>query len=118
MGRRVERTRAGGTWTESRYFGFIRSLLRRGFTSYPVKYQVKKAASRPIEGKRSLEYQCNVCKGWFSNKEVEVDHIKPAGSLKTYEDLPRLKRDYTQIWKLDTENPSLDNLHYLTRHTG
>jgi len=53
-------------------------------------------------------------------EDFEVQHFAMAGGklvvniAVTYEDLPRLKRDYTQIWKLDTENPSLDNLHYLT----
>jgi len=92
MGRTVAKTRAGDTWTESRYFGFIRSALRSAFRKYPVKYQVKAEASRPYVGedkRRKKEYQCNVCEGWFADKEVAVDHIVPCGSLKTYEDLPR-----------------------------
>ena len=88
MGKRVERTRAGQQWTEARYFGFIRGLLRSGFTRYPVKHQVKKNASRQKKGSRRFEYQCAGCKGWFPNSRTQVDHIEPAGSLKTYEDLP------------------------------
>lgn len=83
--------RAGGTWTEARYFSFIRSALRKAWTKYPVKYQVMNAASRPYKGpdkRRKKEYQCNVCKGWFAQKEVAIDHIKPCGTLKTFEDLP------------------------------
>jgi len=92
MGRTVEKTRAGGTWSSARYFSFIRSLLRRGFMKYPVKFQVKNEASRPYKGsdkRRKKEYQCAVCDGWFADKEVAVDHIVPCGSLKSYEDLPR-----------------------------
>ena len=92
MGRIVEKTRAGGTWSSARYFSFIRSLLRRGFMKYPVKFQVKNEASRPYKGsdkRRKKEYQCAVCSGWFADKEVAVDHIVPCGSLKTYEDLPK-----------------------------
>jgi len=92
MGRIVEKTRAGGTWSEARYFSFIRSLLRRGFMRYPVKFQVKNEASRPYKGsdkRRKKEYQCAVCSGWFADKEVAVDHIVPCGSLKSYDDLPR-----------------------------
>ena len=88
MGRRVERTRAGETWTESRYWGFIRSLLRRGFTRYPVKHQVKKASARTKKGSKRFEYHCNSCRKWFPNSQVEVDHIVGAGSLKCAEDLP------------------------------
>ena len=85
------KNKAGDIWTTPRYFSFIRSMLRRGFTKYPVKYQVKNSASRPYKGsdkRRKKEYKCNVCKGWFADKDVAVDHIKPCGSLKSYEDLP------------------------------
>lgn len=92
MPRTVEKNRAGGTWSNARYFSFIRSLLRRGFMKYPVKFQVKNEASRPYKGsdkRRKKEYQCAVCEGWFPDKEVAVDHIEPCGSLKSYEDLPK-----------------------------
>jgi hypothetical protein len=29
-----------------------------------------------------------MCKKWFKDKEVEVDHIVACGSLKEYSDLP------------------------------
>ena len=89
---RGEKTHCGNTWSSARYFSFIRSLLRRGFMKYPVKFQVKNEASRPYKGsdkRRKKEYQCAVCSGWFADKEVAVDHIVPCGSLKTYEDLPK-----------------------------
>lgn len=88
---RVPRTHAGGTWTKSRYFQFIRSALRQAFSRYPVKYQVKDKAKRELKhkkGRQKYEYQCAICSGWFASKDVEVDHILPAGSLKDYEDLP------------------------------
>ena len=88
MGRRVERTRAGGNWTEARYFSFIRGLLRGGFSKYPVKHAVRIENRRKKKGSKRFEYLCSSCKGWFPNSQVEVDHIEPAGSLKTYEDLP------------------------------
>ena len=87
MARRVERTRAGETWTESRYWSFIRGLLRRGFTRYPVKHQVKLAARRQKRGSKRFEYKCSECLGYYPNSQVEVDHIEPAGSLKDYSDL-------------------------------
>ena len=88
---RVPRTHAGNTWTKSRYFQFIRSALRQAFSRYPVKYQVKDAAKRELKerkGRQKYEYQCAMCCGWWPAKEVEVDHIVPAGSLKDYDDLP------------------------------
>lgn len=89
---RVEKTRAGNTWSESKYFGFIRSGLRRMSSRWPVKYQVMEEARRPYRGpdkRTKWEYQCNHCKQWFKTKDVAVDHIVPCGSLKTFDDLPR-----------------------------
>ena len=81
--------RAGDTWTEARYFQFIRTALRSAFTRYPVRYQVLKKAGRPVTGKRhKTEYQCASCNEYFKQADVQVDHIVPAGSLKTYQDLP------------------------------
>lgn len=84
----VPRTRAGNTWTEARYWQFIRSALRQAYSRYPVKFQVKKEAERTVEGCRhKYEYQCAECSGWFTNKEIQVDHIEPAGKLSNYKDL-------------------------------
>ena len=84
----VPRTRAGNTWTEARYWQFIRSALRQAYSRYPVKFQVKKEAERTVEGFRhKYEYQCAQCSGWFTSKEIQVDHIEPAGKLSNYKDL-------------------------------
>lgn len=86
---RVERTRAGGQWTEARYWSFIRSQLRKGFMTYPVKHHVLGQAKKVVEGKRHrFEYECAVCHQDFTGKEVQVDHMKPCGSLSKPEDLP------------------------------
>jgi len=84
----VPRTRAGNTWTEARYWQFIRSALRQAYSRYPVKFQVKKAAERTVEGCRhKYEYQCAECSDWFMGKETQVDHIVPAGKLSSYRDI-------------------------------
>jgi len=69
-------------WTESRYWNFIRGVLRSGFKRYPNKYKAL-ASSKRGRG----EYECNSCKGVFKAKEVSVDHISPCGSIKSYEDV-------------------------------
>lgn len=82
------RTRAGGTWTEARYFQFIRSALRQAYSRYPVRFQAKKAVERTVTGSRhKYEYTCAECKGWFQGKDCQVDHIEPAGSLNKYSDI-------------------------------
>lgn len=92
---RVKRTHAGERWTKARYFSFIRSALRRAWSRYPVRFDVLEAAARPYKGtdkRRKKEYQCAMCEEWFMQKEVEVDHIKPCGSLRDYKDLPRFTK--------------------------
>lgn len=83
MGKRVERTRNGGRWTEARYFSFIRSALRSAFQKWPPKHDAKAEAKVAYN-----TYECAKCSGWFANKEVEVDHVDPCGSLKKFNDLP------------------------------
>lgn len=93
MGRRVERTRAGGRWTESHFFGFVRSGLRAKHSRFPPRFDVLNDAKRTVKGKRhKYEYQCARCKNWFKQTEVQVDHIVPCGTLKKWEDLPEFAR--------------------------
>lgn len=85
---RVQRTRAGNTWTEARYWQFIRSALRQAYSRYPAKFQAKKAVERTVTGKRhKYEYKCAECEEWFQGKEVQVDHIVGAGALSSYDDI-------------------------------
>jgi 5-methylcytosine-specific restriction endonuclease McrA len=89
MGQRVPRTRASGKWTEARYWAFIRGLLRAGFQKWPAKHTAKLRARRSVEGQsHTYEYICANCLFWFKDKEVQVDHIVGAGSLKCYADIP------------------------------
>jgi 5-methylcytosine-specific restriction endonuclease McrA len=83
---RVVRTRATGTWTEAKYFGFIRNALRDAFRKYPVKHHAKNAAKEMT--KKGVRYRCADCEELFASQEVHVDHIIPCGSLKNYDDLP------------------------------
>ena len=89
-------------WTEARFWGFIRSGLRQMASRYPVKFEVLKAAQRgtapigapytgngPKQGTKRMvkAYECNECKQLFKQKDVQVDHIIPAGSLKSFDDV-------------------------------
>ena len=78
-------------WTEARFWGFIRSGLRAKWSRWPPKYEVLNKAKRlkpkNKKGRHRFEYQCSQCNQWWMNKEVEVDHITPCGSLKSYADL-------------------------------
>jgi|GEM_PF-2782545 len=91
MGRRVERTRNLGTWTEAMYFGRIRSVLRTiWMREWEPRKQAIENAKRPYKGsdkRRKWEYQCGVTKEWFRLNEVEVHHLEEAGSLNNEDDL-------------------------------
>jgi 5-methylcytosine-specific restriction endonuclease McrA len=94
-------------WTTARAMAFLRSALRGAFNRYPAKYAaIKRAAQRgpvvtqygedvkyktgPRKGQTKYVnvYLCASCNEHFKQKEVQVDHIVPAGSLNCFEDLP------------------------------
>jgi len=85
-------------WTQARFWTFIRSALRAAWNRYPVKYEainrafVKKAIN-PKSGREAKMYRCAICNNVFVVKDVEVDHINPTGTLKTYADLPQFVRN-------------------------
>ena len=70
------------SWTGGRLRTFITSTLRGGFRKYPPKYETLKAASvgKKINAKTNRmaeHFTCNMCKGEFPAKEVQVDHVEP-----------------------------------------
>ncbi len=70
------------SWTEGRYRTFITTLVRRGFTRYPPRYEVLKSAftSKKINkktGRICSHYKCAKCRKAFPTTEVQVDHINP-----------------------------------------
>ena len=82
----VEKTRAGGTWTEARYRSFIRSALRQAWTRWQPNHQTKKDAR--------VGYGEYMCAGYKAKPHVVgasvvidgkrknnifTDHIKPVG---------------------------------------
>jgi 5-methylcytosine-specific restriction endonuclease McrA len=84
--------RNAGTMTESAFWSFIRAALRERTQWWRPRTEAKRLAKRAYIGdnkKRKTSYECNHCKGLFSEKEVEVDHIIPTGTLKCFEDLPK-----------------------------
>lgn len=84
------KTRNNNTMTDSAFWSFIRSALRQKSRWWKPIQQVKQEARRNYKGdnkRQKFEYQCSICKNWFPDKEVEIDHIIPAGSLTCGQDL-------------------------------
>ena len=85
------KTRNAGTLTESAFWSFIRSALRQKSRWWKPIAQAKAKAKRSYKGpnkRQKFEYLCNVCNNWFPDKEINVDHIIPAGTLRCAQDLP------------------------------
>ena len=88
---RVAKNRNNGTMSESAFWSFIRSALRNKSRWWKPISECKQRARRPYTGakkRQKFEYQCNECKGWYPDKEINVDHIIPAGTLTCSNDLP------------------------------
>jgi 5-methylcytosine-specific restriction endonuclease McrA len=87
----TKRTRNNGTMTESMFWSMIRSTLRNKSRWWKPISQCKSNARRKYNGpnkRQRWEYQCAKCKKWWSEKNINVDHIIPAGSLQCADDLP------------------------------
>jgi 5-methylcytosine-specific restriction endonuclease McrA len=88
------KTRNAGTMTESAFWSFIRSALRQKSRWWKPIAESKAKAKRKYtgpqkgRGKQKWEYQCASCLDWFPDKEVNVDHRIPAGTLRCANDLP------------------------------
>ena len=85
------KTRNSGTLTESAFWSMIRSALRQKSRWWKPIAECKQNCRRVYVGplkKQKWEYQCNYCKKWFKDKDIAVDHIIPAGSLNSANDLP------------------------------
>lgn len=86
---RVIKSRNSNTMSESAFWGWIRSSLRMRSRWWKPISEAKQKAKRNCKncGRQKFEYQCNKCKKWFPDKEVEVDHIIDVGSLRCKEDV-------------------------------
>jgi len=87
---RVARLRNGGTETDSQHIGKIRSALRNMSRWWkPFALALKAASHTSYVGRaKRVHYLCAVCNKLHPKQNVEVNHIVPVGSLKTYDDLP------------------------------
>jgi hypothetical protein len=89
---KVPKTRNNGKWTESQFWGFIRSTLRSKSRWWLPILECKKSARRAYKGenkRQKWEYLCNSCNLYFQEKFVSVDHVLPVGTLKCANDLPQ-----------------------------
>lgn len=70
------------SWSDSKFKGWIISLLRRGTMRYPPRNDALREAKTEkrinvATGRLAQHYKCAGCGGEFSLKNVCVDHIEP-----------------------------------------
>lgn len=88
---RVPKTRNGGKYTESQFWGMIRAALRDRTRFWIPKLNALLAARRPSQSnnkKLKWEFLCKDCLQYFPQKSVEMHHEQEAGSLRCAADLP------------------------------
>lgn len=96
-------TRADKTMSESEFWSFIRSSLRRRSMFWKPMSIAKNKARRPYTGgdaRTKWEYQCAICNDWFKGKDTHIDHIIPVGSLTDGEHL----KEFVENLFCDSEN--------------
>ncbi len=73
----------GNTLTESEFIGLFISALRELTLRWPPRseawYKVRKSCP---DGRVKFKGQCISCQEWFAEKEIEMDHIEPVGSIR------------------------------------
>lgn len=90
--RGVPLTRCNNTMTEREFVAYILSGLRRLTKYWKPKLSAMLEARRVYSGsdkRTKWEFQCCICKKWFKQKDIEVDHIVPCGGLGGIQDIPR-----------------------------
>jgi hypothetical protein len=94
---RVPLVRNGGTWSEAKYWGSLRSGLRRLFRFWKPAVQALHASRVPFRGPHNqrFAYLCAGCGKLFKRREVHVDHLVPCGKLTSLEHLPEFVRRMT-----------------------
>lgn len=81
----------GVPWkTEAAFYGWVRGQLRKGWSRHPVKnllIQNNRFKKDNGKGRKTWHLECDICKQDTPQTKIQIDHIHPAGSLKTTEDI-------------------------------
>lgn len=89
----------GAPWkTESAFYGWVRGQLRKGWSRHPIKnllIQNNRFKKDNGKGRHTWHLECSICKQDTPQTKIQVDHITPAGSLNSVDDIgPFIERLY------------------------
>lgn len=81
----------GGAWTRGRFNSFVTSALRAASRRWPPKFTCLNEAKtekkvNPKTGRLAQHYLCASCNSEFTQKDVQVDHVAPIGTGKTWDE--------------------------------
>lgn len=65
--------------SKAKFITFVRGLIRKGWSTYPVKTEFNKAKRvrkvNPKTGKMCYGHHCALCGEFFSQSDIEQDHL-------------------------------------------
>lgn len=123
VSKKGEMTRCSGTMTEAQWLAWVRSALRSKWLRWPPRAEAINRARRVYKGPNKLqkyEVQCAMCKEWFKQKEIEVDHFPhDAGSIRSSDDIgPFVNRLYCEVDNLRVLCKPCHKVHTLATSKG
>lgn len=66
--------------TKAKYVAFLRGLIRKGWSTYPIKNEFNKANRvrkvNPKTGKMCYGHHCALCGEFFAQNDIQCDHLK------------------------------------------
>jgi len=78
-------------WTEKYILSRIRATLRKLSMQMPsireCRLRARRAYTAGLNPRQKFEYECAKCHEWFAEKDTQVDHVVPAGSLQSFDDV-------------------------------
>ena len=80
-----------GRWTKARFNSFVRSALRGAFRRWGPKSDVlgdafTRVKKNKASGRQAKHYRCAICRKDYPQKQVQVDHTEPIGSLTSWDE--------------------------------
>lgn len=97
--------------SEAAWWNYIRGCLRKAWVRHPVKIEfIRKKRERvlnPKTGNMVWGGTCNICKVDMLAKDLQVDHLKPAGKLSSLSDISQFVENLLFV--------GLDDLQYVCK---
>lgn len=88
--RGIELSHCSNTMTKAELMAWIRSHARRLSLRWKPRTDFlleMRRSYRGVDKRTKWEYPCKNCRGWYTLKQVQVDHIIECGTLTDFDDI-------------------------------